>query len=130
MEWKFETKTDIEKIEKFAKALDYALRDDAESFLLEHNNGRPVKCAFDTQKTKERTIKKVLSYNSEDIENVYDFESVFKDSGLGLYPFATDSFGNFICFRKSDNTLVFWSLEDDGVEHIADSVREFVDKLY
>jgi len=97
---------------------------------IEHNNaGMPNLNNFDTDKTKGRTIKALLSFNQEDEENIYDFLELFrKDGRLKMIPFALDSFGNFICLE--DNNIVVRLHETETTEFVANSFTEFLDLLY
>lgn len=100
-------------------------------FILRHNNGRPEKNCFDTDRSKERVFSKLLSFNSQDKENVF---SVF-ESGLieneDLVAIASDPFGNFICLDKNDDSIVvFWNHDDLSTELIKRSFMDFIGELY
>lgn len=107
----------------------YSLPSDFKEFIKKNNSGMPLVNTFDTDKTKERNIKCILSFNKEDEENIYEFINLFKKNNyLEMLPFAIDSFGNFICFENEK--VVFWNCELETKEYIADSFSKFLDCLY
>ena len=73
MEWKYVKATTSEKIEAVKKKYDVQLPEDLEKLILKSNNGRPVKSTFDSERTRGLEFKKLLSYNTEDMENIYTF---------------------------------------------------------
>lgn len=97
-------------------------------FIKINNGGRPKYERFMTKKGIERCIKSFLSFNFDDIENIWDVvEIVWNQS---LVPFATDNFGNMICFNVKTNQVIFWNHEDCSIDSIAGSFRVFIEKLY
>ncbi len=96
----------------------------------ENNGGRPQLKAFDTDKSKERVFKALLSYNLEDKESIYNiYLKEFKNKGL--FPFASDVAGNFICINlKSDNEIVLVEHESGRIEYIANTFSEMLSRLY
>jgi hypothetical protein len=91
----------------------------------EHNGARPPVGVFDTDKTKERTIKSFLSFNTTDTENVFKASEVVSKMQKEVVPFGIDSFGNYICFNKADNRVVFLDFDTGEVEEIADGFNMF-----
>lgn len=89
--------------------------------IIENNGGRPSSTVFNTNKSKERVFKSLLSYNSEDRENIYSvYPHMFR--GTELYPIGTDAAGNFICIDlQNDNTLILWEHESRRKELIDQS---------
>ena len=92
----------------------------------EHNGGRPPIGEYNTDKTKERTIKSFLSFNMNDIENVYNALEDVLETGKKVIPFGIDSFGNYICFNKTDGKIVFLDFETGKTEQIADDYDGFL----
>jgi hypothetical protein len=86
--------------------------------IIENNGGRPSINIFNTNKSKERVFKSLLSYNSDDTENIYSvYPHLFR--GSGLYPIGTDTAGNFICVDLSnDYKLILWEHESKRKELI------------
>lgn len=131
MEWKYvKVVADKNVIEKFAGQKGVELPEELVDFIFCHNNGRPSVKLFDTDKTKERVMKKVLSYNNSDIETVYESFEVLKKENNNLYPIANDPFGNIICYNTSDHNIDLWLHESNTCEYIASSIDEFLHKLY
>lgn len=127
-EWKYVKPTTLEKIECVEKEYNIKLPADLKNCILKNNNGRPVNASFDTDKSKGRTIKKLLSYNKEDRENIYSFVDVVRKEAADLFPVATDEFGNFICLKN--DKLVLWLHETGGEEFIANSMTDFISNLH
>lgn len=126
--WKYVKPTSEEKILAVEKSKNVSLPKDLKDLILLNNNGRPSLSTFDTKKTKERVFKKLLSYNENDLENVYGAIEILKDQ-KGLFPVASDPFGNFICL-KNCNKVVFFNHESSDVEDISNTVTELIDNLY
>ena len=126
MKWKYVKSTNIQNIEKVEELYNIQLTDSFKSFILNFNNGRPELDSFDTNIEQGREFKKILSYNPEDIENIYDYVSLFK--GTKLFPFGTDPSGNFLCLK--DNIIVLLNHETEEIEYVADSIEDFISKLY
>ena len=98
--------------------------------ILSFNGGRPDKDAFDTEVTKEREMKRLLSFNRLDEENVYDILDVFKDDNVKLYPFAMDPAGNYICEDVENKNIIFYNHENKDKEYISKDFESFLDVLY
>lgn len=101
----------------------------------EYNLGRPRPNVFDTNKSKERIAKCLLSFNTEHKENIWDiYAALKKQLPADVIPFMVDQFGNFICFYfdsfTSEVTIVFWDVENQQIENIAESFDEFIAIFY
>ena len=101
---------------------------DIKKVFMVSNNGRPSACLFDSPKAKEHVMKKLLSFNKEDVENIYKAKSVLDNEDMSLFPLANDPSGNLICLR--DNKIVYWHHETGEVEFLANTFTEFLNKLY
>lgn len=109
----FETKYNI----KFPEDLKYVLK---------HNNGgRPSSKFFDIGTETEHEFKTLLSFNYEDVENIYDY--LFPNNNE-LVPFATDPSGNLFCCYK--NAIYYWRHERNDTIRLADTFSGFLEKLY
>ena len=109
--------------------------------IVEENNGAsPEKDAFDSEVSKERVFNRLLNFNSDSKENILKTYEWIKDRlPKKVYPFANDSFGNYICFDyiKGDiPKIVFANYETGkteknfGIENVSDTFEEFLEKLY
>lgn len=68
------------------------------------------------------------SYYKSDVENIYSVLSVLKDVDVDLFPFGDDPSGNMICLKGEK--VFFWNHETDALEFVADSISDFMAKLY
>lgn len=91
---------------------------------LENNNGgRPLTKLFDTDASKECVFKSLLSYNQNDIENIYIiYPYLFKNNTL--FPIATDAAGNFICYDTYNGIYVLFKHETNKIEKIVFGILE------
>ncbi len=129
--WKYvKPLKDVKVIEKFLQENDIHLPEDTLVCMKNNNSGRPNRSIFDTDKAKERVFKAFLSLNSEDKENIYGiYSDEFKDRGI--FPFATDPAGNFICVDLMDNNkIIFYNHENSDKEYISSSCEELFGLLY
>ena len=86
--------------------------------ITENNGGRPSEKLFNTDKGSEYVFKSLLSYNKNDIENIYAvYPALFQ--GTLLYPFATDAAGNFICYDIASALYVLHKHETNSIEVIS-----------
>lgn len=132
LKWKYikplENKLSIKEVEK---KYNIQIPNDIETCIIKNNGGRPNLKVYDTEKSKERVFKTLLSYNTEDIENVYKVLEVFKKENIELLPIASDPGGNFICSDfKENNKIVLWIHETGKKEYVAESFAKFLTKLY
>jgi hypothetical protein len=92
-----------------------------------YNAGRPPIDVYDTNKVKERLIKGLLSFNYDDVENVYDMFEIVSSFNDELVPFALDDFGNYLCFSKKSDKLFFLDNDEpDDEEIISNNFEEFL----
>lgn len=101
----------------------------------DNNYGRPRPNVFDTEQTKERIAKALLSLDKKHAENIWDTtKALAKQLPADIYPFMIDQFGNYICFYYDPlfdaPTIVFFELESQMVEKIADTFEQFITLFY
>ncbi len=114
-------------IEKFETLHNIKLPDDLKDVIKKYNGGRPEWKLYDTEKENDKVFKTLLSFNREDIENIYtycDIDTTIK----GMIPFASDPAGNL--FVLKDGKIFLWDHELDAVTFLADSFTEFLNKLH
>lgn len=126
--WKYVKKTTEEKIKSVESKYNVILPDDLKELVLKNNNGRPDPNSFDTKKNKDRVIKKLLSFNEEDSDNIYTFANILLKETEGLFPFAIEPSGDLICLHN--NEIVHLNLETLEVEFISKTVSDFIDMLH
>lgn len=131
MEWKFIKKLNNKKtIEEFEGLIAKKLPNDYIEFINENNGARPKFKLFKTETGKEHVIKTFLSFNHDDIENIFSVNNWLKDDFKGKYfAIASDPAGNYIVYDENFN-LYFWNHELNKVELIGKSFTDFINNLY
>ena len=81
-----------------------------------YNGGRPSEKDIITADEREYVFKSLLSYNANDLENIYDVYPLFEK--CGLFPIASDAAGNFICYDAKLEVLVLYCHESEDTERI------------
>lgn len=127
--WDFSISLEDERaVEKFELKYATNIPKELKEIIKKHNAGMPNLNTFDTEETKGRTIKSLLSFNKNDEENIYEFLNLFmEDSQLKMIPFALDNFGNFICIKGSK--IIMWISEEEETELVADTFSDFLNIL-
>lgn len=121
----------IDLIDKFQQATEYKFCEFFRKFIAINNGGMPERNIFDTDKTKDRTVKSFLSFNCEDKESIWNAVNWLDDEMVDIYiPFALDNFGNMICFDRNDGSVVFIDLENLSIENIAKDFDDFLCVLH
>ena len=124
--WKYVTPLKNQNsIETFEAKYGVKFPEDLKEIFKQHNGGCPSAKYFDTASEQEQEFKSLLSFNEDDVENIYDF--VFPDN-KDVIPFATDPAGNLFCLYR--NAIYYWQHETDRMEFLANSFSEFLGKLY
>ena len=98
----------------------------------EHNAGMPVPSKIDSPFGNRYVFGGLLSFNEGDADSVYDYIGLFKNedgTGLKMFPFGLDPFGNFFCVKK-DGSVVFWNHEDGAEDLVSASFEEFISSLH
>lgn len=128
--WKYvKALNNKDSIAIFEQVIGCEIPKDIKECVTNYNGGRPSKKIFDTNLSQERVIKSLLSYNTTDLETVFDVYSVLSKENKKLVPVASDPGGNYICFDKNTKAIVLWLHETNGTEKVADSFTEFLNKL-
>ena len=135
------------------KVLGVIFPTELQELILHFNHGRPDKFVYDTEKNKERVFGALLNFNikidhPDNVRRVY--ESIKDKMPQNLYPFASDSAGNFICAKIINSKIegmFLWLHEEsfnverntfsstsqsyfNRLEFIADSLDDFLKSLY
>jgi hypothetical protein len=132
-EWKYikrnVTHDDIGRLEEIARVKIPQL---VAEFIVEHNNGRPIKNTLLMPSGDERIFEKLLSFNQQDIENVFSTLNNHRDDfpDAGLVPVAMDPFGNYFCLNAINNFRVdFWLHESGATEVAANDFLTLINNL-
>ena len=64
--------------------------------------------------------------------NIWDavFSALDVIADKDLFPFAIDSFGNYICLNLRDGEVVFWDHETGRINTTEKNLGAFIDNLY
>lgn len=126
--WKYVKELKNEKaIDEFEKEHNISYPQDLKQILIKYNGGRPSLKFYDLPNEKDKEFKTLLSFNEDDIENVYKYYPL--DSfDKSLIPFASDPAGNY--FVLKDNEIYLWNHETDRVEKISSTFTDFLNNLH
>ena len=128
IQWKYSSPVEVNTIIAVAHSHNVTLPDLLIKIIKEGNNGSPSKRHFFYDNNKNEDIfKTLLSYNPDDVENVYSALAALHGNP-SLYPFGNDPAGNFICLDGSK--VVLWEHETHRVIPISDSIKSFFDELH
>ncbi|GGZ99519.1 hypothetical protein DC083_08980 [Ignatzschineria ureiclastica] len=130
--WKYiKNNVDVSNIKNFEKLTSYILDEKLIPFILSHNNGRPIKNELMEEKSgKEFIFDKLLSFNEDDVENVFTtYKSLQGSIDENLIPLAIDPSGNYFCLaRNSKNVIFYW--HETGLEYDLNlPLLSLIDKL-
>lgn len=109
--------------------LGYHFVDSYKDFVKKYNGGRPPVSIFNTSASQERTIKSFLSLNATDVENILKMNKGVAEISAKLVAFAIDNFGNYICFDKENDAIVFLDFESGETELIDETFSDFLFKI-
>lgn len=130
MNWKYVKKLeDISEVEQFEFENGCELPKALKECAINNNGGRPEYKVFDTDVTKGRMIKRLLTFHYGDVENVWDAYNIMQKENCNLIPFANDPGGNYICFQKENFKIYLWLHETATSEYVAETFEEFLVKL-
>lgn len=118
-------------INNFEQEYEITLPDNLKEFIIANNGGRPNLDIIKTSDGNELEIKALLSFNKEDIENIYKVIDYFKGEFNGkIVPIATEPSGNYFCIDLTNNSIVYWEHETNELIFIAKDLVEFLNCLY
>jgi hypothetical protein len=115
-------------VEDFEKKNSVSFPTDLKACIKTNNGGRPSLNAFNTDKTKDRVFKTLLSFNEADTENIHKYFPIIHSESNSLVPFASDPGGNYLCLH--DNRIVLFLHETGELEAVADSFSNLLAKLH
>lgn len=97
--------------------------------IVESNAATPDKYNFMVGST-ERVLGAILSFNKneEDTDTVFTALEVIEDKNF--FPFAIDSFGNYICMDLATEEIVFWDHETGDVSSTEKNLEDLLESLY
>ena len=120
-----------DSLNKFEKDYGITLPDTLKELIISSNGGRPSFDIIKTSDGKELEIKALLSYNKDDTENIYNVIEYFKKQFTGkVVPIATEPSGDYFCIDLTNNSIVYWEHETNGLTFISKDLVEFLNCLY
>lgn len=132
--WKYdEPLTDENLITEFETKSGFTFPPSYRSLVIEHNGARPDKKIFNTDTDEGHVFGNLLSFNKADTKNLNIWETnknMPTDIDSKYIAFATDAFGNWICFNAEDGSIVFIDHDNSSIENIANDFDVFIDGLY
>ena len=97
---------DENSVEDFLAKNDINLPKSLVNKLKKYNGGRPRPNTFNLKNGQEKVFQSLLSYNKDDLVNIYEIYPLFIESNL--YPIGIDPAGNFICVEKENTSNFIW----------------------
>lgn len=118
----------MDAIERFEERYGLSLPEDLKASIKLSNGGRPTPNVFRLHDGSLVDVKVMLSYNEEDVENIFKvIDSFIEEYGGDVIPFASDSGGNYYCIMKEQ--VVMWLHENNEFISVATSFSDFIDGL-
>lgn len=137
--WKYTNPIDISYIRKTEELLGIRFPEDYVQCVLENNGGTPKPQEFDVEGRRFPAVfEHLLDHDPNSKSYIVEFCPDYIDHlPDGIYPFAGDPFGNFICFDyrsdKDNPSIVFWDHEkpdNKNVFPVCRTFTELLNKLY
>lgn len=131
-EWRFtDEPLDDKTISEVENLFGVKLPEDYKQCIKENNGGYPQPKNFDWDDGSKSVFDSLISFTHERL-NIKMFLDKFES--LKIFPFATDPFGNLICFdyryTKNSPIVVFYDHEEDTIQPICNSFTALVERLY
>ncbi|MFC7677701.1 SMI1/KNR4 family protein [Paenibacillus sp. GCM10028914] len=123
-------------INKVERTYDIVFPKDYRECVIRNNGGHPKPNIFFYKDEGEGVFEHLLSFTSEpNIVVVYEFIRDYMPEGI--FPFATDPFGNQLCFdyrkNKDSPSIVFRDHEEigeEGIIELCDTFSELLETLH
>ena len=128
MEWKYiKPLNDISIFENIEKTYNVEIPKFLKELITKYNGGRPEKNLFNTEKSKERVLQRLISFNKEDKANIFIYEELLK---RGYIPFAITEFGDLVCINTKNNNVELYLHENETFDKICDNIESFIETLF
>ena len=126
--WKYvKPLANVESIAEYEVLTKSSLPEDIKEVVRMYNGGRPSLKYYDLSGEKDKEFKTLLSFNRNDIENVFTFYPLDSANGK-LVPFASDPAGNFFVIK--DGKIYLWLHESDTTVFLSESFSAFLETLH
>ena len=80
--------------------------------------------------TTEKVINSLLSFDSNSKMFILNYQKIDSQYNGKIVPFALLEFGDYLCFDKNNNNIVYYNHETDTVEPISKNWDNFYKILY
>ena len=128
--WKYKIDLADEKIfTEIEKERGVKIPDSIKKLVVEANAATPDKYNFMVGSV-ERVLGAVLSFNKNEADTDTVFTALEAVDDKDLFPFAIDSFGNYICLDLRNEEVVFWDHETGTTASTEKNMESFIDSLY
>lgn len=130
MAWKYKIELEDENVfAEIEQERGIIIPEELKELIKEENAATPDKYNFMVGST-ERVLGAILSFNKkeEDTDTVFTALEVIEDKNL--FPFAIDSFGNYICMDLTTEEAVFWDHETGNVSSTEKNLKDLLKSLY
>lgn len=131
MEWLYGNKLEsYDSIKEFEEQINYKFPKDFIKFILENNGACPFPNTFDGTISKENVFDHLMSFNKVDKGNIWNanFKSDYKSNKYII--FGICFFGDFLCFDRKTNNIIYLEHETTEIEVIASTFTQFINSLY
>lgn len=126
--WKYvKPLVNLESIAEYETLTESILPDDIKELIKMYNGGRPSLKYYDLPKEKDKEFKTLLSFNRNDIENVFAFYPP-DSANEKIVPFASDPAGNLFVIKEGK--IFLWLHESDTIVFLAESFAAFLEILH
>lgn len=130
LDWKYKVALKDEGVYKKIEAdRNTEVPKEVKDFIAENNGATPSKYKFKAG-DDERVFGAVLSFNENEADGDSVFTALWAVEDKKLLPFGIDPFGNYICYRLSDKTVVFEEQESKEQTSTNMGLEEFINSLY
>ncbi|MBU9714326.1 SMI1/KNR4 family protein [Evansella tamaricis] len=102
--------------------------------MLFHNGARPLPNCIRVSNgeiSRKIVVKTFLPIGRNYHDNLVQVSKRLSETLTKDYvPFANDSVGNYFCFHKETGQIVFWNHELDSIFPVANTLEDFLNKLF
>jgi len=131
MEWLYSDKLkDNNLIEKLESELNYNFPVDFKKIVLLNNGACPTPNVFDSKVSRENVFDHLLSFNKEDKANIWKINTRSDYASDKYIIFGICSFGDFLCFDKETNNVIYLDHETMEIEEAATTFTQFINSFY
>lgn len=129
IEWKYKIDLADNALSEMSSKYQVIIPDDLKELLKVANAATPSKTRF-MLKVDEKVFGAVLSFNPNEKE-ADSFESAMNIGfEKNIVPFGIDPFGNYICYNTDNGNIMFFDHEEDKLEKIVSTLKDFLNGLY